>query len=203
MAGQGVLTSMHYFKFFFSCVLAFSVSLLSPMDGDRSVQAGESAQGEFPVQSADMDHHGHAEGLVDMMVPHQKHLGPHMRWTVLRREHVDDAGRADQIVETLRQALAKYKDFRVAMDDGYAPLHPERAPKHYHFANNQRRFLAKIFSAICREVISLSIFASSATPSLAKSVAISVLLPKSTANIISQFPNIPRITAFQTRGRAF
>ncbi len=47
-------------------------------------------------------------------------------------------------METLRQALAKYKDYRVAMDDGYVPLHPERKPKHYHFANKQRRFLAKV-----------------------------------------------------------
>jgi len=67
-----------------------------------------------------------------------------MKWTALRTANADDAGRADQIVQTLRQALAKYKDYRVAIDDGYVPLHPERTPKHYHFANKQRRFLAKI-----------------------------------------------------------
>jgi hypothetical protein len=91
-----------------------------------------------------MDHHDHAEGTVDMMVPHQKHLGPHMKWPVLRTANADDARRADQIVQTLRQALAKYKDYRVALNDEYAPLHPERKSKHYHFANKQRRFLAKI-----------------------------------------------------------
>lgn len=144
MAGQGVLTSMRCLGFFLSCVLAFSVSLLPPMDGARSAQAGELAQGESPGQSADMDHHDHAEGTVDMMVPHQKHLGPHMKWTVLRTANADDARRADQIVQTLRQALAKYKDYRVAVDDGYVPLHPERTPKHYHFANKRRRFLTKI-----------------------------------------------------------
>ena len=32
----------------------------------------------------------------------------------------------------------------MALNDGYAPLHPERKPKHYHFANKQRRFMAKI-----------------------------------------------------------
>ena len=63
---------------------------------------------------------------------------------MLRTANADDAGRADQIVQTLRQALAKYKDYRVALKDEYAPLHPERTPKHYHFANKQRRFLAKV-----------------------------------------------------------
>jgi hypothetical protein len=120
--------------------MAFSVNLLTPMDGARSVQAGESAQGESP------GHHDHAEGMVDMMVPHQKHLGSHMKWTTLRTANADDVGRADQIVQVLRQALAKYKDYRMAMDDGYAPLHPERTPKHYHFANKQRRLLAKMNS---------------------------------------------------------
>jgi len=76
-----------------------------------------------------MDRHDQAEGTVDMMVSHQQHLGPHMKWTRLRTANTDDAGRADQIVQTLRQALAKYKDYRVAMDDGYVPLHPEREAK--------------------------------------------------------------------------
>lgn len=144
MAGQGVRESTGCFKIFMSCVLVVSVSLLTPMDGARSAPAGESAQGESPGQSADMDHHDHAEGTVDMMVPHQKHFGPHMKWTVLRTANADDARRADQIVQTLRQALAKYKDYRVALNDGFAPLHPERKPKHYHFANKQHRLLSKI-----------------------------------------------------------
>ena len=62
-----------------------------------------------------MDQYDHADGAVDMMTPHQKHLGPHMRWTELRTANADDAKRADQIVQTLRQALAKYKDYRVAI----------------------------------------------------------------------------------------
>jgi hypothetical protein len=144
MDGQGPLTSMCCFRFFLGCVLLFSGSLFPLTDTRHSAQAGESAQGEPPGQSVDMDHHDHVEGTVDMMVPHQQHLGPHMKWTALRTANADDARRADQIVQALRQALAKYKDYRVAMNDGYVPLHPERKPKHYHFANKERRFLAKV-----------------------------------------------------------
>lgn len=67
-----------------------------------------------------------------------------MKWTALRPATAGDSKRADRIVQTLRQALAKYKDYRVAMDDGYVPMHPERKPRHYHFANRQRRFLAQV-----------------------------------------------------------
>ena len=144
MAGQGIRKSTRWRRFFLGIVVASSGSLLFLMDGACLAQTGESTQGESPGQSAGMDRHDQAEGTVDMMVPHQQHLGPHMKWTRLRTANAEDARRADQIVQTLRQALTKYKDYRVALNDEYAPLHPERKPKHYHFANKQRRFLAKV-----------------------------------------------------------
>jgi len=114
------------------------------VDGARWAEAGESIKGEAAVQNMDMDHHEHSEGAVEVMIPHQRHMGPHMKWTALRPANAGDAQRADQIVVALRQALAKYKDSRVAVEDGYVPFHPERTPRHYHFANKQRRFLARV-----------------------------------------------------------
>ena len=114
------------------------------VDGARCAEAGESIKGEAAVQNMDMDHHEHSEGAVEAMIPHQRHMGPHMKWTALRPANAGDAQRADQIVLALRQALAKYKDSRVAVEDGYVPVHPERTPRHYHFANKQRRFLARV-----------------------------------------------------------
>ena len=137
MAGQVIRKSTRWLRFSLGIVVAFSGSLLFLMDGVCLAQAGESVAGESTAQGMDMDRHDHGEGIDDMMVPHQKHLGPHMKWTVLRPANADDAGRADQIVQTLRQALAKYKDYRVALNDGYAQKHPERTPKHHHFINKQ------------------------------------------------------------------
>ena len=114
------------------------------VDGARCAEAGESIKGEAAVQNMDMDHHEHSEGAVEAMIPHQRHMGPHMKWTALRPANAGDAQRADQIVLALRQALAKYKDSRVAVEDGYVSVHPERTPRHYHFANKQRRFLARV-----------------------------------------------------------
>jgi hypothetical protein len=140
MTYQAARYSARCLRVVLGCVLALSGSAVALMGGGLPAQAGELAQGE----DASMYQHDHANGAVDMMIPHQKHRGPHMKWTALRPANADDAGRADEIVQTLRQALAKYKDYRVAMDDGYAPLHPDRKPKHYHFANKQRRLMAKV-----------------------------------------------------------
>jgi hypothetical protein len=91
-----------------------------------------------------MDHHEHSAGAIESMTPHQQHTGPHMRWTALRPANATDAQRADQIVHTLRDVLAKYKDYKVAMNDGYLPHHPERKHPHYHFPNKQHRSMAKV-----------------------------------------------------------
>lgn len=140
MTDQAVRYSTRCRRFVLGCVLALSVSVVALMGGGLPAQGSEPAQGE----DASMDQHDHADGAVDMMTPHKKHLGPHMRWTGLRTANADDARRADHIVQALRQALDKYKDYRVAIDDGYVPMHPERKPRHYHFANKQQRFLAKV-----------------------------------------------------------
>jgi hypothetical protein len=144
MLGQGSHGSTRRVGFYPGILLAFLGSLLFLVNGVRAAQANEPANEEPVAQNMDMDHHDHAAGAVEAMTPHQRHAGPHKKWTTVRPPNADDARRADQIVQILRQGLAKYKDYRVAMDDGLVPMHPERKPRHYHFANKQRRFLAKL-----------------------------------------------------------
>jgi len=52
------------------------------------------------------------------------------------------ARRADEIVRSLREALAKYKDYRMALADGYEPAHPKVPQPHYHFTSKKRGFTA-------------------------------------------------------------
>ena len=100
--------------------------------------------GQVSVASdVDEKDHEHLSGTIEAMTPHQRHMGPHMKWTALRPAVLGDPERADHIVQTLRQALNKYKDYHKAMDEGFIPMHPERKPKHYHFANKERRLLAR------------------------------------------------------------
>ena len=126
-----------------ACFLVLSGSQLSLMDGAIWAQASEPTVGEPATQNTDMDHHEHSVGAIESMTPHLQHTGPHMKWTALRPANAEDAQRGEQIVHTLRDALAKYKDYQVAMDEGFAPLHPERKPRHYHFVNKQHRFMAR------------------------------------------------------------
>lgn len=133
MDSQGFPHSIPYLRLFLSVLVMTFWSGLSIIDGARSAE----------VRLDAMDHE-HSGGAVEAMIPHLRHAGPHMKWTALRPATAGDSKRADHIVQTLRQGLARYKDYRVAMDDGYVPMHPERKPRHYHFANRQRRVLAQV-----------------------------------------------------------
>jgi hypothetical protein len=77
----------------------------------------------------------------DMSMGHHHDPGPHMRMTSLRPETPEDLQRAGQIVETLRPAIEKYKDYRVALADGYKIFLPNLPQPEYHFTNYWNGFL--------------------------------------------------------------
>jgi hypothetical protein len=101
-------------------------------------------------QPGDMEHHEaageqhHEAGATQAMseAHHHENMGPHMKWTEKRTVASGDEARAAQIVHTLKTALAKYQDYRVAIEDGFEPFHPEIAQPHYHFTSKWRGFKA-------------------------------------------------------------
>jgi len=94
----------------------------------------------------DMDDERHLDGgsvgAMTEVNPHDAHLGHesmknmnlHMMWSAPRPATAADQHRADELVQILRNALAKYKDYRVAEDEGFKPFHPEfKQQKIVHF----------------------------------------------------------------------
>src|SRR5579862_4476570 len=75
---------------------------------------------------------------MDMMMSseqmeHDPLMAAHMGYTTLRPKSAGDQQRADQLVSTLRTALAKYRDYRMAEADGFKPFHPEVKQPVVHF----------------------------------------------------------------------
>jgi hypothetical protein len=69
------------------------------------------------------------------MEGHHMDMGPHMRMTPLRDPKPGDEERAERVVESARRAAEKYKDYKVAMADGYKIFLPNLPQKQYHFTN--------------------------------------------------------------------
>jgi hypothetical protein len=69
------------------------------------------------------------------MEGHHMDMGPHMKMTTLRPPGPRDAEKAQKVAETARGVMEKYKDYQVALNDGFKIFHPELPQKQYHFTS--------------------------------------------------------------------
>jgi len=77
-----------------------------------------------------------AQGVADA-----KAMAAHMEMTAVRAPNTVDSLRATKLVTTLRSSIAKYRDVRLAVDDGYRQFAPQiKNQKVYHFTNYGRAF---------------------------------------------------------------
>jgi hypothetical protein len=82
-----------------------------------------------------------AAGAVNESMSREMSMGPHMLMTEVRAPNADDQKRADAIVAKLRSTLEKYRDYHVALEDGFQPFLPNVPQKIYHFTNYSTAFM--------------------------------------------------------------
>src|SRR5437764_3038974 len=66
---------------------------------------------------------------------HHHEMGPHMYMSALRTPQSGDEQKAQQVADEARQALEKYKDYNVALAEGFKIFLPNLPQKQYHFTN--------------------------------------------------------------------
>jgi hypothetical protein len=66
----------------------------------------------------------------------------HMFMTSLRPRNAKDDRRAKEIVDTLRQSIGKYRDYKVALADGFKIFLPNAPQEQYHFTQFRNAFAA-------------------------------------------------------------
>ena len=69
-------------------------------------------------------------------------MNPHMFMTELQPSNPGDQERAQEILDILRKSIGKYKDYRVALADGYRIFLPKVPQQQYHFTNYRYAFTA-------------------------------------------------------------
>jgi hypothetical protein len=77
------------------------------------------------------------------MEKHQLDMGPHMKMTALRPLEPGDQAQADRVLEAARATAEKYRDYRLALADGYKIFMPNLPQKQYHFTNYWNAFRAR------------------------------------------------------------
>jgi hypothetical protein len=117
-----------------------------PQDSQRSsssqappAQAKE--QSSMPGMDMDDAKANEAHAVHDMTAGSMDAHSLHMHMTATRPQTPEDTARANEIVEQLRSGIEKYKDYHVALDEGYKIFLPKLPQKEYHFTNYRNGFL--------------------------------------------------------------
>jgi len=111
----------------------------SPKQGDSMQNMPGMDMGNMNMGHDEQDHV--ESGAMHAMQPGHHMEGAHMHMTSLRPVAAGDRDRADEIVAELRPALEKYKDYRVALADGFRIFAPNLPQPEYHFTNAWYGFL--------------------------------------------------------------
>jgi hypothetical protein len=109
-----------------------------------SAEAQESPQmDQSTMPGMDMDDAkaNEAHAVSDMTPGHMDSHNLHMHMTSMRPQTPEDVTRANDIVAQLRTGIEKYKDYHLALKDGYKIFLPNIPQPEYHFTNYGNGFL--------------------------------------------------------------
>lgn len=128
------------------CAAFFALFLVARLHGEKSQaqsQASSNADSMSKMDMPSMQREAAANPAAaraandDMSDTPGMHMdmNPHMFMTALRPANAADQARAAQILASLRPAIEKYKDYHVALADGFKIFLPNVPQQHYHFTN--------------------------------------------------------------------
>src|SRR6266849_1843545 len=131
--------------------------LLAAMPGHRSPAAqdpsSQESSGSTSQDHKQMDHskmpgmdmgdeRANEKAAVHDMTPgHHNAHSLHMHMTAMRSQTPEDVQRANEIVAQLRSGIEKYKDYHVALNEGYKIFLPNLPQPEYHFTNYWNGFM--------------------------------------------------------------
>ena len=142
-----------------AAVLVLTVFLVAmpghrvPVVGAQSEQQNSAANrpAQDPMQGMDHSKMQHPDAdeqasEKDAMAEmgHMHGSNSHMTMTEMRPQTPEDAQRANEIVGQLRSGIEKYRDYHVALNDGYKIFLPNIPQPEYHFTNYANGFLAAL-----------------------------------------------------------
>jgi hypothetical protein len=84
-----------------------------------------------------------SSGMSGHDMSHDMNMGAHMFMTDLRPANAADEKRAEEILSELRPAIEKYRDYKVALADGFQIFLPNVPQEHCHFTNYRYAFEAQ------------------------------------------------------------
>jgi hypothetical protein len=105
------------------------------------VQAPEVDHDAMPGMDMSDEHANEKAAVHDMTSGHHNAHRQHMTMTAMRAHTPEDVQRAKEIVAQLRAGIEKYRDYHVALNDGFKIFLPNIPQPEYHFTSYRNGFL--------------------------------------------------------------
>jgi hypothetical protein len=127
---------------------ASSLHCQSQSQSQKPKQNSDSMSGMNMSKMGQMEHDtaanpDAARSANDSMSHERMEMNAHMFMTDLRPAVAGDQQRAEQILETVRASIEKYRDYKAALADGYQIFLPNVPLPQYHFTNWRYAFEAQ------------------------------------------------------------
>jgi hypothetical protein len=119
------------------------VVVTTPLNGEQESQAPASGtdHANMPGMNMQAGQASEQAAMEDMANMHHGDTA-HLHMTSARPMSPDDQQRADEIVKELQTGIEKYRDYHVALNEGFQIFHPEIPQPEYHFTNYTNGFEA-------------------------------------------------------------
>jgi hypothetical protein len=119
------------------------VVVTTPLNGEQESQAPAAGtdHANMPGMNMQAGQANEQAAMEDMANMHHGDTA-HLHMTSARPMSPDDQQRADEIVKELRTGIEKYRDYHVALNEGFQIFHPEIRQPEYHFTNYTNGFEA-------------------------------------------------------------
>jgi len=111
-----------------------------PAQGSAA-QGGEADHGSMPGRDMSDEHANEKAAVHDMTSGHHDAHSQHMTMTATHPQTPEDLQRAKEIVTQLRVGIEKYRDYHVALNDGFKIFLPNIPQPEYHFTSYRNGFL--------------------------------------------------------------
>jgi hypothetical protein len=117
-------------------IVALQEPSAPPQDANHSTRPG------LNLSDEKVDEKANEKAAVNDMTPgHDKSHNQHMFMTAMREQTPEDVARAGKIVTQLRVGIEKYKDFHVALNEGFRIFLPNVPQPEYHFTSYRNGFM--------------------------------------------------------------
>jgi hypothetical protein len=136
-----LLGALFLFTILLTALPAHRAPEQQPAPADGAAQSRQADRDNMPGMDMGDERANEKAAVHDMTAGHHDAHSQHMTMTAMREQTPEDIERAKEIAVQLRAGIEKYRDYHVALSEGFKIFMPNVPQQEYHFTSYRNGFL--------------------------------------------------------------